>query len=126
MCVCFVKDFVELRSYYVDIVRNMPDNYLNTIQLLENRLCDQHISEVFECTSALDANQKVVTCLLEKANYKADVLDFCEALVSLKASELVTTVENLRRGTYVPKVYVHSIYRRGKIKVVKCQWLVIN
>ena len=111
MCVCSIIDFVELRSCYVDIVRNMPDDYFKTVQLLEKHLCDLHISEVFGCTSSLDANQTIVMCLLEKANYKADVLDFCEALVSLKASQLVNAVENLRRGTYL---YVHSIYGRDE------------
>ena len=101
MCVCSVTDFVELRSYYVDIVRNMPDDYLKTVQLLENHLCDLHISAVFECTSALDANQKIMACLLENVNYKAHVLDFCEVLASLKVSQLVNVVENLRRGMYL-------------------------
>ena len=98
MCVCSVTDFVELRSYYVDIVRNMSDDYLKTVQLLESRLYAVHITEVLYSSSALDTNQAIVTCLLEKANYKADVLDFCEALVSLKSSQLVNVVDNLRKG----------------------------
>ena len=80
----------------------MPDGYLETVQLLENHLCDQHISKIFECSSALDANQTVVMCLTEKATCKADVLDFCETLVSLrKASQLVYIVENLRKGSHL-------------------------
>ena len=84
MCVCSVIDFVELRSYYVDIVRNMPDDYLKTVQLLESNLCAVHISEVLYSSFVLDANQAILTYLLEKANYNADVLDFCEALTSEK------------------------------------------
>ena len=98
VCVCSVTDFVELRSYYVDIVRNMPDDYLKTVQLLESRLCAVHIYDALDSSSALDANQAIVTCLLEKANYKADVLDFCEALVPLKSSQLANVVDNLRKG----------------------------
>ena len=77
----------------------MPDEYLQTVQLLESHLCSQHISKLFECTSALDANQTIVMCLVEKANSKADLLDFCEILLSLKkVSQLVCIVENFRKG----------------------------
>ena len=97
---CHYIEFVELQSYYVDIVRNMPDDYMQTVQLLESHLCSQHISKLFECSSALDANQTIVMCLVEKATSKADLLDFCEALLSLKnTSRLVSIVESLRKGT---------------------------
>ena len=93
-------EFVELQSYYVNIIKNMPDNYMETVQLLESHLSSQHISELFECSSALDANQTIVTCLIEKATSKADLLDFCETLLSLKdTSRLVSIVESLRKGT---------------------------
>ena len=98
MCVCSVTDFVELRSYYVDIVQSMPDDYQKTVQLLESRLYAVHITKVLYSLYALDADQVIVTCLLEKASYKADVFDFCEALVPLKSSQLVNVVDNLRKG----------------------------
>ena len=92
-------EFAELQSCYIDIVTSMPQNYLETVQLLESHLCNQHISDIFECSSALDANQTVVKCLIEKATCKPDVLDFCETLLHLKnASQLVCTVEKLRKS----------------------------
>ena len=94
-------EFAELRSCYADIITSMPGNYLETVQLLENHLCTQHISDIFECSSALDANQLILKCLLEKATCKSDVLDFCETLLFLKnASQLVSIIENLRKSTY--------------------------
>ena len=75
----------------------MPDNYMETVQLLERHLCSQHISEIFECTSTFDAKQAIVRCLIEKATCKSDILDFCKTLLSLRsASQLVCIVENLR------------------------------
>ena len=79
----------------------MPDDYLKTVQLLKSRLCDVHISEVSYSSSPLDADQAIVTCLLEKANYKADALDFCEALVPLNSSQLANVVDNFRKGMNV-------------------------
>ena len=75
----------------------MPDNYMETVQLLERHLCSQHISEIFECTSTLDAKQAIVRCLTEKATCKSDILDFCKILLSLRyAPQLASIVENLR------------------------------
>ena len=80
----------------------MPDNYMETVQLLERHLCSQHISDIFECTCTLDANQAIVRCLTEKATCKADVLDFCKTLLSLRnASQLVLIVESLRTSEYI-------------------------
>ena len=80
----------------------MPGSYLETVQLLENYLCTQHISDVFECSSECDANQLILNCLLEKATCKSDVLDFCETLLLLKnASQLVSIIENLRKSKYI-------------------------
>jgi len=77
----------------------MPDNYSESVQLLERHLCNQHISEIFVCTSALDANETIVKCLTEKITTKSDVLDFCETLLFLKnASQLVYIIENLRKS----------------------------
>ena len=77
----------------------MPENYLETVQILESHLCNQHISEIFECSSALDANQTIVNCLTENKTCKPDVLDFCEDLLLLKnVSQLVCIIENLRKS----------------------------
>ena len=93
-------ELAELQSCYSDIVTNMPENYLETVQLLENHLCTQHISEIMECSSVLDANQAIIKCLVDKATCKSDVLDFCETLLCLKnASQLMCVVENLRKST---------------------------
>ena len=75
----------------------MPDDYTETVQLLERHLCSHHISEIFECTSAIDANQSILKCLIEKSTSRADILDVCETLFTLKnAPQLIRIVENLR------------------------------
>ena len=83
----------------------MPDNYMETMQLLERHLCGHHISEVFECTSAIDANQAILKCLTEKSTSRADILDVCETLYALRnASQLLHIVENLRTS----KLQIHA------------------
>ena len=79
-----ITEFTELQSCYDDIIANMPDNYMETVQLLERHLCSHHISEIFECTSAIDANQSILKCLIEKSTSRADILDVCEILLTLR------------------------------------------
>ena len=80
----------------------MPENYLETVELLKSHLCKQHISEISGCSSAIDANQIIMKCLIEKATSKSDVIDLCETLLCLKnASKLVCIVGRLRESKYV-------------------------
>lgn len=95
-------ELAELQSYYIDIVTSMPENYLETVELLESHLCKQHMSEISACSSAIDANQIIMKCLIKRATCKSDVIDLCETLLCLKnASKLVCIVEKLRKGKYV-------------------------
>ena len=104
-------EFAEVRSRYTDIITSMPGNYLETVQLLNNHLCTQHISDIFECSSAFDANQLMLKCLLDKVTCKSDVLDFCEILLLLKnAPCLVSVVENLRKSKYLHTYTCTAIY----------------
>ena len=79
----------------------MPDNYYETVQLLERKLCDTHISSIFECLHFTTANQIIMECLMERVTCKEDILDLCERLLQLKnAPQLTQIIENLRMGEY--------------------------
>ena len=89
----------ELRSRYDDIIKNMPDNYYETVQLLERELCDTHISSIFDCSHFTAANQIILECLIEQVTCKSDILDLCESLSLLKnAAQLTSVLDNLRKG----------------------------
>ena len=89
----------------------MPNDYMQTVQLLERFLCDLHISAICECSSVSDANKTVLECLTENVAYKEHVLDLCERLLLIKnAPGLMRVVEYLREcecsATYVCIIYV--------------------
>ena len=70
---------------------------MQTVQLLENYLCDFHISAICECPSVPDANKTILECLTENVAYKEHVLDLCERLLLIKnVSKLTLAVETLR------------------------------
>ena len=88
---------MELQSCYDDILRNMPSDYMQTVQLLERFLCDMHISAICECSSVSDANKMILECLTENVAYKEDILYFCERLLLIKnVPKLTRVVDNLR------------------------------
>ena len=92
-------DLSELRLCYHDIIKSMPGNYLETVQLLERELCDTHISSLFGCSHFTAANQIILECLMERVNCKADILDLCDKLLQLSnAPQLSRVIENLRKG----------------------------
>ena len=92
-----ILEFVELQSCYDDILRNMSDDYMQTVQTLESYLCDLHVSEIFDCSSVSEANKIILECLTENALHKEHVLEFCERLLKItNAPELMCVVENLR------------------------------
>ena len=97
ICYYVSLEFTELQSCYDDILRNMPNDYMQTVQLLERFLCDLHISAICECSSVSDANNIILECLTENVVYKKHVLDLCERLLLIKnVPKLTHVVEALR------------------------------
>jgi len=105
-------DLSELRSCYDDVIKNMPEKYYETVQLLERELCDTHISSIFECPPSTTANQIILECLMEQVNCKADILDLCEILLKVKnAPQLTQIIEHLKisKLIYVRCAYISSV-----------------
>ena len=91
-------EFIEIQSCYGDILRNMPSDYMLTVQSLEHFLCDLHISAICECSSVSDANKIILECLTENVAYKEHILDFCERLLLItNVPGLMRVVERLRK-----------------------------
>ena len=97
MCYYVSLEFTELQSCYDDILRNMPNDYMQTVQLLERCLCTLHISAICECSCVSDANKTILECLTENVTCKEHVLDLCEKLLLIKnAPGLIHVVKYLR------------------------------
>ena len=92
-------DLKELHKYYSDIVRSLPDDYMESVQQLLHILTDEQICSILGCTSSLDANQMLTDCLIEKVESKLNILDFCENLEKIKnLPKLKNVIEHLRKG----------------------------
>ena len=94
-----------IQSHYSELVRSMPDDYMNTVSQLERYLTGDHIGSILECRDVFTANQRVLDCLIEQINTKEGLLDFCEQLNSITNSPALTAViKSVKKGnvhTYV-------------------------
>ena len=89
----------ELQKFYSDIVRSLPDDFMQSIQQLQHVLTDEQIGSILECTSPLAANQNLVDCLVKNVENKESILDFCDHLEKIKNSpKLKNIIEHLRKG----------------------------
>ena len=99
--------FELLQSHYSVLVRNMPDDYMNTVSQLECRLTGDHIGSILECNDVFTANQKILDCLIEQLDNKEDVFDLCDWLSVIDDAPLLTSaIEDIKKGTYMYKMFV--------------------
>ena len=92
-------DFTKLQSHYGELVRSMPDDYMNTVNQLERHLTGDHIGGILECDSVFTANQRILDCLIEQINDKEDVVLLCKRLSILSnAPSLSAALSELLEG----------------------------
>ena len=102
--------FAELQSHYSVLVRNMPDDYMNTVSQLESHLTGDHIGSILECKDAVTANQRILDCLIAQLDNKEDTFDLCNWLSIITDAPLLTAaIEDLKIGTYV-SIYLRPSY----------------
>ena len=88
-----------LRSHYSALVRNMPEDYMNTIGQLESHLSGDHIGSILECRDVFTANQRILDCLIEQIGNEQELLNFCDWFsTSMNAPLFIATIESIRKG----------------------------
>ena len=81
------------------MVKSLPDNYMESVQKLQDTLTDEQIGMVLECEDPLAANQTLLDCLIKNVENKENILDFCDHLEKIKNSpKLQSLIEHLRKG----------------------------
>jgi len=93
-------EFNQLKQYYHTILQLMPDDYEQSVGKLQNHISDDQLCDILTCTSnCRAANTKLLNCLIEKLTCKEDLLDFCDQLERIAASnDLIVIIEELKTG----------------------------
>ena len=97
---CMLLGLSLLQSGYDSILHSLPDNFLGTLDVLQDDLTDECICAVVECSDSQTANKLMLHCLIE--NYTEDVAGFCDVLERIvNVPSLDVTINNLRKGIFI-------------------------
>ena len=93
--------FIEIKKHYHDILHLMPDNYEQTLHKLQSVITGDETAEILEIVSPDIANKKILDCLIQKMENREHMLDFCEHLEKVIASQnLKTIVSEIKTGNF--------------------------
>ena len=87
-------EFAQLRPHYHAILHLMPDDYELTIGKLLNYISDDQICVILCCANSTVANKVILDCLIERMNFKEELLDLCNQLERITSSQDLKMVIN--------------------------------
>ena len=95
-------DFIEIKIRYQDILRLMPEDYNQTLNVLQDCISsDDEIASILGSDSPKDANKKIVDCLIQRMKKRGEMLDFCVQLEQVISSQdLKAIISEIQTGSY--------------------------
>ena len=88
----------------------MPNEYELTIGKVQKYINDDQICAILNSSDYTIANKRILNCLIERMNYRAEILDLCDQLENITTSQdLKIVVNDLRHGTYCCCAFVIKI-----------------
>ena len=95
----FILDFSQLKSHYHAIVQLMPDDYEQSIGILQNHISDDQICDILCSSNYRIANNKILNCFVKKLSCEEDLLDLCDQLEKIAAAhDLKEILKKIRSG----------------------------
>jgi len=77
----------------------MPDEYELSVGKLVNCISDDQIGAILSSSNASVANKLLLNCLIERTSCKEELLDLCDQLESVIASQdLKVIISEIRLG----------------------------
>ena len=77
----------------------MPDEYELSVGKLVNCISDDQIGTILSSSNASVANKLILDCLIERISCKEELLDLCDQLESINASnDLKIMMSEIRLG----------------------------
>jgi len=92
-------DFTKLKAHYHTILHLMPDEYELSVGKLVNYISDDQIGTILSSSNASVANKLILDCLIVRISCKEELLDLCDQLESINASnDLKVMMSEIRLG----------------------------
>ncbi|XP_065894137.1 uncharacterized protein [Dysidea avara] len=88
------KDFTQLKTRYHSILQLMPDNYEQSVGMLLNYISDDQICMILSSSNSTTANKIILDCLIERMSCREELLDLCDQLETITASQQLKMMIN--------------------------------
>ena len=110
MCYCFILDFDLLKLKYKEILECFPKDFYQTLQKLQDKLSDDQICTILNCSSSHIANKMILDCLIDSMKCRKDLLDLCGQLNRLAdiSPSLQNLINEIRQGSCNLHMYIHA------------------
>ena len=104
----FYIDFDLLKLKYKEILEYFPKDCYQTLQKLQDKLSDDQICTILNCSSFQIANKMILDYLIDSMKCREDLLDLCDQLDRLTdiSPNLQNLIDEIRQGTYIVVIYV--------------------
>jgi len=114
-------DFIQLKTHYHSILQLMPDNYEQSVGILQNYISDDQICMILTSSNSTTANKIILDCLIQRMSCREGLLDLCDQLETISAShQLMMVINGIRSGENLDSLYtqiylfIHSVSTQRK------------
>ena len=76
----FKLDFDLLKLKYKEILECFPKEFHQSLQKLQDKLSDDQMCSILNCSSYHTANIMILDCLINNMKCREDLLDLCDQL----------------------------------------------
>jgi len=96
---CIPPGSLLTQSCFDEILHSLSDDFLGTLDILQDHLTNDCVCAVVICSDVETANKLMLNCLIE--NHTQDVTGLCDILENIhNAPNLPNIIANLRNGNY--------------------------
>ena len=93
-------DFSLLKSHYKEILKCFPKDSLQSLAKLQDKLSDDQICAILNCSNSHTANKMTLNCLIDKLKCKEDMCDQLSSLTDISPN-LTNLISKLRKGYWL-------------------------
>ena len=91
--------YLDFKSCYKEILKCFPKDSLQSLAKLQDKLSDDQIRAILNCSNSHTANKMILDCLIAKVKFRDDIFNLCDQLDRLLniSPDLKNLINKLRK-----------------------------